>query len=62
MVFMGCHSAKFVNEKGAEKVRAAILKYEIKHPVINDDKMIKLIMKLIILKIPHQFTNEILLG
>ena len=40
MVFMGCHSAKFVNEKGAEKVRAAILKYEIKHPVINDDKMI----------------------
>ena len=40
MVFMGCHSAKFVNEKGAEKVRDAILKYEIKHPVINDDKMI----------------------
>ena len=37
---MGCHSAKFVNEKGAEKVRDAILKYEIKHPVINDDKMI----------------------
>lgn len=40
VVFMGCHSAKFKNEKGAEKVRDAILKYEIGHPVINDDKMI----------------------
>ena len=40
IVFMGCHSAKFKNEKGAEKVRDAILKYDIKHPVINDDKMI----------------------
>ena len=40
IVFMGSHSAKFVNEKGAEKVRDAILKYEIKHPVINDDKML----------------------
>lgn len=40
IVFMGCHSAKFVNEKGAEKVRDAILKYEIKHPVVNDDKML----------------------
>lgn len=37
---MGCHSAKFVNEKGPEKVRDAILKYDIKHPVINDDKML----------------------
>ena len=40
IVFMGCHSAKFVNEKGPDKVRDAILKYEIKHPVINDDKML----------------------
>ena len=40
IVFMGCHSAKFVNEKGPDKVRDAILKYDIKHPVINDDKMI----------------------
>ena len=38
--FIGCHSAKFVNEKSDEKVRDAVLKYEIKHPVINDDKMI----------------------
>lgn len=36
---MGCHSAKFKNEKSSEKVRDAILKYDIKHPVINDDKM-----------------------
>lgn len=37
---MGCHSAKFTNEKGAAKVRDAILRYDVKHPVINDDKMI----------------------
>ena len=40
IVFMGCHSAKFTNEKGAEKVRDAILKYDVRHPVINDDKML----------------------
>lgn len=39
IVFMGCHSAKFLNERGSAKVRDAVLKYEIKHPVINDDKM-----------------------
>ena len=39
IVFIGCHSAKFLNEKGSAKVRDAVLKYEIKHPVINDDKM-----------------------
>ena len=37
---MGCHTAKFLNEQDSEKVRDAILKYEIKHPVINDDKRI----------------------
>lgn len=40
IVFLGCHSAKFLNEKGSSKVRDAVLRYEIKHPVINDDKMI----------------------
>jgi hypothetical protein len=40
IVFMGCHSAKFMNEKGATKVRDAVLRYDVKHPVINDDKMI----------------------
>ena len=29
-----------MNEKGSQKVRDAILKYDVKHPVINDDKMI----------------------
>ena len=38
IVFIGCHSAKFKNEKSSEKVRDAILKYDIKHPVINDAK------------------------
>ena len=37
---MGCHSAKFTNEKGASRVRDAVLKYDVRHPVINDDKMI----------------------
>ena len=36
IVFMGCHSAKFTNEKVAGKVREAILKYDVKYPVIND--------------------------
>ena len=40
LVFIGCHSAKFTNEKGAERVREAVLKYDVHHPVINDDKMI----------------------
>jgi len=40
IVFMGCHSAKFTNERGAAKVRDAILKYDVRHPVVNDDKML----------------------
>jgi thiol-disulfide isomerase/thioredoxin len=40
IAFIGVHSAKFTNEKGSAKVRDAVLKYEVKHPVINDDKMI----------------------
>lgn len=40
IAFVGCHSAKFTNEKGSAKVRDAILKYDVKHPVINDDKMV----------------------
>lgn len=39
IAFMGCHSAKFLNEKGSAKVRDAILRYDVKHPVINDDRM-----------------------
>jgi len=40
IVFIGCHSAKFKNEKSSDKVRDAVLKYSIHHPVINDDKML----------------------
>ena len=40
IVLIGCHSAKFLNERGSAKVRDAVLKYEIKHPVINDDRMV----------------------
>lgn len=40
IAFIGCHSAKFTNERGPNKVREAILKYEVKHPIINDDKML----------------------
>lgn len=36
LVVVGVHSAKFLNEKGTEQIRQAILRYEIEHPVIND--------------------------
>ncbi len=36
LVVIGVHSAKFLNEKGAEQIRQAILRYEIEHPVVND--------------------------
>ena len=36
LVVIGVHSAKFENEKDTDQIRQAILRYEIKHPVIND--------------------------
>lgn len=36
LVVVGIHSGKFENEKDAENIRAAILRYEIEHPVLND--------------------------
>ncbi|MCC7292317.1 MAG: redoxin domain-containing protein [Phycisphaerales bacterium] len=39
VVFLGVHSAKFTNESDRETIRAAILRYEIKHPVVIDDRM-----------------------
>ena len=39
LVVIGCHSAKFDNEKDTESIRQAIVRYEIKHPVVNDNKM-----------------------
>jgi len=39
LVVIGVHSAKFENEKDTEAIRSAIVRYEIKHPVINDSEM-----------------------
>ena len=36
LVVIGVHSPKFENEKKTETLRKAILRYEIKHPVVND--------------------------
>ena len=36
LVVIGVHSAKFENEKEAQNIRQAILRYEIEHPVVND--------------------------
>ncbi|MGZ0168608.1 MAG: thioredoxin-like domain-containing protein [Planctomycetales bacterium] len=40
LVVIGCHSAKFDNEKDTEAIRRAIVRYEIEHPVINDAEMV----------------------
>jgi len=40
LVVIGVHSAKFKNEKETENIRQAILRYEIEHPVINDQNMV----------------------
>ncbi len=39
VMFIGVHSAKFANEASRETIRAAIQRYEIKHPVVIDDQM-----------------------
>jgi thiol-disulfide isomerase/thioredoxin len=36
LVVIGIHTPKFDNEKNTESIRKAILRYEVKHPVIND--------------------------
>jgi len=36
LVVIGVHSAKFDNEKESDNIRKAILRYGIKHPVVND--------------------------
>ena len=41
VVVIGVHSPKFDNEKNTEAVRKAVLRYELKHPIVNDaDKKI----------------------
>ena len=39
VAFVGVHSAKFDNEKVSANIREAVLRYEIDHPVVNDDEM-----------------------
>jgi thiol-disulfide isomerase/thioredoxin len=39
LVVIGVHSAKFDNEKTTASIRKAILRYEIRHPVVNDANM-----------------------
>lgn len=39
LVVIGVHSAKFDNEKLSANIRDAILRYEIRHPVVNDSEM-----------------------
>jgi thiol-disulfide isomerase/thioredoxin len=39
LVVIGVHSAKFDNEKDTDSIRKAVLRYEIKHPVVNDANM-----------------------
>src|SRR5262249_15571461 len=36
LVVVGVHSAKFANEKITANIRKAILRYQIRHPVVND--------------------------
>ena len=36
VAFVGCHSAKFENEKDLHMLRQAVVRYDIKHAVIND--------------------------
>ncbi|MBL8795231.1 MAG: redoxin domain-containing protein [Planctomycetia bacterium] len=39
LVVIGVHSPKFDNEKETESIKKAILRYEVKHPVVNDAEM-----------------------
>ena len=36
LVVIGVHSAKFENEEDSKNITEAVLRYEIKHPVVND--------------------------
>ena len=40
IVVIGVHSAKFDNEKLSGNIRDAILRYDIRHPVVNDSEMV----------------------
>lgn len=36
LVVVGVHTAKFETEKNTENIRSAIVRYEIRHPILND--------------------------
>ena len=38
VAFVGCHSAKFENEKDLHMLRQAVVRYDIRHAVINDNE------------------------
>lgn len=38
LVILGVHSAKFENEKSSANIMSAILRYDIRHPVVNDSE------------------------
>jgi len=38
VAFVGCHSAKFENEKDLHMLRQAVIRYDIRHAVINDNQ------------------------
>lgn len=40
LVVIGVHSAKFDNEKDSDAIREAMMRYEIRHPVVNDNEML----------------------
>ncbi|XP_058461934.1 NHL repeat-containing protein 2 isoform X2 [Malaya genurostris] len=37
LVVIGVHSAKFANERDSSNIRSAVQRYEISHPVVNDN-------------------------
>lgn len=39
LVVVGVHSAKFTTEQATENIRQAVLRYELEHPVVNDNRM-----------------------
>ncbi|XP_069547823.1 NHL repeat-containing protein 2 [Brachyistius frenatus] len=38
LVIVGVHSAKFPNEKVLDNIRSAVLRYDVRHPVVNDSE------------------------
>lgn len=40
LVVIGVHSAKFTNEGVTQNIREAILRHELKHPVVNDPELL----------------------